>query len=142
MNYDLIVYGGGTSGVAAAYIASKYGLNTLLVEKSDSLGGSATRGLVIPCMKVNTLNINTEFFNDLLVFADKYCARTTYCDGNKAWFNPELLKIVLDDMLNSVKCNVLFSSEPESISFDNNLCLFSSYINHKILSIYIESKYI
>ena len=61
MKYDLIVFGGGTSGVAAAYIASKYGINTLLVEKSDVLGGAITQGLVIPVMKLNSDNINTEW---------------------------------------------------------------------------------
>lgn len=142
MKYDLIVFGGGTSGIASAYIASKYGLNTLLVEKSDVLGGSITQGLVIPAMKIDTENINTEFFNDLAAFADKYNARHTYLDGNKGWFNPELLKIVFDDMLSSVKCNVLFSSEPTNVSFDKNNKLFNLNLNHKILSIYIESKYI
>lgn len=142
MKYDLTVFGGGTSGIASAYIASKYGLNILLVEKSDVLGGSITQGLVIPAMKVDTGDINTEFFNDLLIFADKYQARHTYLDGNKGWFNPELLKIVFDEMLSSVKCTVLFSSEPINIchSSDNNL--FELNINHKTLSLYIETKYI
>ena len=72
MKYDLIVFGGGTSGIACAYIAAKKGLNTLLVEKTDVLGGAITQGLVIPSMKTDTQNINTEFFNDLKVFADKY----------------------------------------------------------------------
>ena len=45
MKYDLIVFGGGTSGVASAYIASKNGLRTLLVEKTDTLGGAITQGL-------------------------------------------------------------------------------------------------
>ncbi len=142
MKYDLIVAGGGTSGVSSAYIAAKYGLNTLLVEKSDVLGGSITQSLVIPSMKVDTQNINTEFFNDLKSFADKYKARYTYIDGNEAWFNPELLKIVLDDMLSSVKCNVLFSTEPLSVTYSPSDKLFNMVLSHKILSLYVESKYI
>ncbi len=142
MKYDLIVFGGGTAGISAAYIASKHGINTLLVEKSDVLGGSITQGLVVPSMKLDTENINTEFFNDLKVFADKYSARYTYCDGNEAWFNPELLKIVFDDMLESSKCNVLFSSEPIYASYNNSDETFNIKLNHKILSLYVESKYI
>lgn len=137
--FDIVIFGGGTSGVAAAYISAKKGLKTLLVEQSDVLGGSITQGLVIPCMNVDTNEINTEFFNDLLFFADKYGARVTYIDGNKAWFNPELLKIVFDNMLSTVNCNVLFSSRPTKIRYNN---LFNINIKHKLLSICIESDYI
>lgn len=142
MNFDLIIFGGGTSGVAGAYIAAKYGLNTLLVEKTDVLGGALTQGLVIPSMKVDTKEINTEFFNDLRVFADKYDARHTYIDGNEAWFNPQLLKIVLDDMLSSVKCTTLFSCEPDKCTYSPEDKSFRVTLNHKILSLYIETKYL
>ena len=141
MKYDLIVFGGGTSGVASAYIASKYGLNVLLIEKSDVLGGSITQGLVIPAMKLNSENINTEFYNDLLLNASKFNAQATYGDMNDGWFNPELLKIVLDDMLKSVNCTVLFSTEPISCKF-NNKKLFNVELNHKLLSLHIETDYI
>ncbi len=142
MKYDLIIYGGGTSGISAAYIAAKKGVNTLLVERSDSLGGSITLGLVVPSMKVDTQNINTEFIADLKYFADKYGARHTYIDKNEFWFNPELLKIALDDMLSSVNCTVLFSSSPIDIIYNNNTRIFENFISHKTLSIYIESDYI
>lgn len=45
-SYDLIVAGGGVSGVAAAITAKKRGLNVLLIEKSNILGGLATLGLI------------------------------------------------------------------------------------------------
>lgn len=142
MKYDLVIFGGGTSGVSAAYIASKLGLKTLLIEKSDVLGGAITQGLVIPVMKLNSEGINTEFYNDLLEFSAKYNAQATYCDGNSGWFNPELLKIVFDDMLKSVKCNILFSSEASSIKFNKKNNVFSLDIKHKILSLHIGTSYI
>lgn len=142
MNFDTVIFGGGTSGVATAYIAAKRGLKTLLVEKSDVLGGAITQGLVIPVMKLNSENINTEFYTDLIMFSKKYNAQITYGDGNMGWFNPELLKIVLDDMLNSVNCIVLFSSEPNSVSFDDINNRFDINLNHKILSLHIVSNYI
>ena len=142
MKYDLIVYGGGTSGLACAYISAKKGIKTLLVERTDVLGGSITQALVVPCMKVNSQNINTEFIDDLKLFADKYHARHTYQDGNELWFNPELLKLVFDDMLSSVKCTVLFSTSPCDIYYDKSSELFTNYLSHKTLSLYIESKYI
>ncbi len=142
MKYDLIVFGGGTAGIASAYTAAKLGLNTLLVEKSDVLGGAITKGLVIPCMKLNTNNINTEFVADLCAFADKYNARHTYIDGNKLWFNPELLKIVFDDMLSFVNCKVLFNCIPVKVNYSNYNNTFDSILSNEMLSIYTEAKYI
>ncbi len=142
MKFDIVVFGGGTSGIAAAYTASKLGLNVLLVEKSDVLGGSITQGLVVPSMKVNTAGINTEFFTDLVNFSSKYDANHTYIDGNQGWFNPELLKIVFDDMLKSVKTNILFSTTPSGICFNSSSQDFDITLKHKLLSLYINTKYI
>ena len=44
--YDVIVCGGGVAGVAAAVTAAKEGHSTLLVEKSNILGGLGTLGLI------------------------------------------------------------------------------------------------
>ena len=45
-DYDVIVAGGGVAGVAAAVSAARMGKRTLLIEKSVSLGGLATIGLI------------------------------------------------------------------------------------------------
>jgi len=45
-SYDVIVAGGGVAGVAAAVSAKRAGKNVLLLEKSISLGGLATLGLI------------------------------------------------------------------------------------------------
>ncbi|MGM9682344.1 MAG: FAD-dependent oxidoreductase, partial [Eubacteriales bacterium] len=44
--YDVIVCGGGVSGVAAAITAAESGKSVLLIEKSNILGGLATLGLI------------------------------------------------------------------------------------------------
>ena len=44
--YDVIVCGGGVAGVAAAVSAAKNGFSTLLIEKSNILGGLGTLGLI------------------------------------------------------------------------------------------------
>ena len=40
--YDVIVVGGGSAGVAAAYSASREGANTLLIEATGALRGMWT----------------------------------------------------------------------------------------------------
>ena len=42
--YDVVVAGGGVSGIAAAVSAARHGCKTLLIEKSVNLGGLATNG--------------------------------------------------------------------------------------------------
>lgn len=44
--YDVIICGGGVAGVAAAVSAAKNGFSTLLIEKSNMLGGLGTLGLI------------------------------------------------------------------------------------------------
>lgn len=44
--YDVIVAGGGPSGIAAAVAAAREGAKTLLIEQSGQLGGMAVTGLV------------------------------------------------------------------------------------------------
>ena len=51
MKYNLIVAGGGLTGVAAAVSAAREGLKVLLVEKSGCLGGAISNCLVYPFMK-------------------------------------------------------------------------------------------
>lgn len=41
--YDLVVVGGGFAGVASSISASRQGASVLLIEKSNCLGGSATK---------------------------------------------------------------------------------------------------
>ena len=122
-NYDVIVVGGGTAGSSCAYTAAKLGLKVLLIEKNTFLGGSITSALVIPAMKTSENAINTEFFDTLYEKLNSIGGAITYCDDNKGWFNPELTKIVLDEMLTSVGVDILFESRIKEIK--KNL---SSYI--------------
>lgn len=139
-DYDLVVCGGGTAGVAAGYMSAKLGLKTLIVEKNIHLGGTMTSALVMPAMKSNTQNINCEFLNDFVQELKKFGGQITYGDDNVGWFNPELSKIALDSMMERVGCDVIFDSEIKSASCNENH-VNSIEIISKTLSLYIESLY-
>ncbi len=49
-SWNVIVCGGGLTGVCAAVAAARNGAKTLLVERDASLGGTMTNGLVGPMM--------------------------------------------------------------------------------------------
>lgn len=107
--YDLIVTGGGTSGVAAAVTAAQNGLKVLLIEKNSFLGGSMTGALVTPMMK-NLLQDNNGFKNLILEKLTATGDSVNYQGDNPGWFNPEILKCVLDDVCLEAGVTVLFDT--------------------------------
>lgn len=109
MIYDLVVVGGGTAGCAAAFTAGKLGLKTLLIEKNIHLGGTITSGLVIPVMKSGNNQINTEFRTELIKELHTLGGQTTY-QNNPGWFNPELAKIALDNLMRKANVEVFFDT--------------------------------
>lgn len=137
---DVVVVGGGAGGIACAWNAAKCGLKTLLIEKNIHLGGLITSGLVIPVMKLNSLGINVDFYNELIETSRRNNASITYSDGNTGWFNPELMKSVFDEMLASVGCKVLFNSEISQIERINDNFIID--ITSCGLSLRIETNYL
>lgn len=138
--YDIVIVGGGTSGVACAYIAGKLGLKTLVVERQNSLGGSITNGLVIPAMKTAMLEKNSQFYGDFVKTMQYLNGQHTYIDGNDGWFNPQLAKIALDKMLSSVGCDVLFNSDVVNAKKSDDKVLGVEILTSG-LSLYIVSRY-
>lgn len=137
MKYDVIVVGGGTAGCACAYTLGKLGLKTLIIEKNSYLGGTMTSALVTPAMKTVSGD-NTRFYKELTKRLSKLGGQATYSDGNPGWFNPELMKIVLDEMMGHAKVDVIFDSEIDEVICDKNH-IKSVKINSEILSVYIET---
>lgn len=82
-DYDLIVVGGGVAGVAAAVNASRFGMNTLLIEKSVNLGGLATTGLVnffVPMCNGRGTQIIKGMAEEMLQLSKKYSFDTVPSD--------------------------------------------------------------
>lgn len=143
-NYDVVIIGGGTSGCACAYNCAKLKLKTLLTEKNNFLGGLMTGGLVVPIMKSSVDDLNCDYYKNLVDTAKKYHAQIKYKDGNDGWFNPELMKIVLEDLLTQEDIrpylDILFEAEVDSVLKDGNN-ISSIILNSNLLSIPIVSKY-
>ncbi|MBR2525640.1 FAD-dependent oxidoreductase [bacterium] len=141
MEYDVIVVGGGTAGCAAAYMLGKYNKKVLVIEKNSFLGGTMTSALVTPMMKTSGNSVNNEFFVEFIKRMKQKNAAITYIDGNEGWFNPEIAKIVLDEMMSDAKVEVLFNSEIVNINISGRY-INSIDINNNLLSVSIDTKYV
>ncbi len=116
MKYNLVVAGGGLSGVAAAVSAAREGLKVLLVEKSGCLGGAISNCLVYPFMPywkrlgkgmpaTEKEYLSQGIFKEMKQRHDRYVSD---CKDNE--FNSEYFKIVLDDITTEAGVDVLFHS--------------------------------
>lgn len=111
-SYDIIVVGGGLSGVAAAVAAAREGAKALIVERFGFLGGAAGTSLVNPFMpyviKVNgqRIFINGGIFKTLIEQLDEMGS----LHENRDTFNEETLKLLLDRMVKAHGVDVLFHS--------------------------------
>lgn len=141
MKYDVIVAGGGTAGCAAAYFLGKNNKKVLIIEKLSFLGGSMTSALVTPMMKSSDNSINNEFFDEFIKQMNKRKSAITYIDGNKGWFNPEIAKIVLDEIMSDANVDVLFNSEVTKLNISDRY-INSVVIDNNLLSVPIDTRYV
>ncbi|MBI2995602.1 MAG: FAD-dependent oxidoreductase [Candidatus Melainabacteria bacterium] len=112
---DVLVAGGGSAGVAAAVGAlHATPLQVVLIEKASFLGGMATGALVTPMMK--NMPMGKGLFLEVCNRLAKAGGGAIFEDGNPGWFNPEVYKIVLDEMC--VESNVRLMFESQIISCD------------------------
>ena len=133
MIYDVVVVGGGTAGCAAAYTAGKLGLKTLLIERKIHLGGTITSALVIPVMKSGNNQINTSFREALTAELKRLGGQTTF-QNNSGWFNPELAKIALDNLMREANVEVFFDTHIIDVKHEGRL-IKKIKISKEILSV-------
>ena len=131
--YDLIVAGGGLAGVAAAVAAARDGMSVLLVEKSGSLGGALSGGLVYPfCPYYTEENgeitkiVNAGLFSEMIKRHNEKIvghfppAEPNICqaDGDIRRFKTEYFKMALDDMISEYGVDVLYHSMIYDVTYE------------------------
>jgi len=123
--YDVVIAGGGTSGVIAAIAAGRMGEKVLLVERLDILGGELTTGLQI-CSTKNAIGewilggIPMEIINKC-----KKIDKFTKCvfDWRLMWayeVDPILLQMIIVDTLREAKVDVLLHTIVTDVITKNN----------------------
>lgn len=121
-SYDVIVAGGGASGLIAGIAAARQGMRTLIIERAGCFGGTATSAYV--AQYVGFFNGNTQ-----AVWGAPYelTRRVTAAGGGKGFdqytmgeaaghptlirnfpFNPEVVKMIADEMVTEAGADALF----------------------------------
>lgn len=118
--YDVVVIGGGSAGVAAAIGAAECNAKTLLLERNPYLGGEATHSNVTsycgfftrgekPDQVVGGIGERVlQKLRDMHENTDYFISKAT---GNASIrFNPEKLKIALDDLIEESDVDLLLNA--------------------------------
>lgn len=136
---DVIVIGGGVSGFAAAVSAARHGMNTLLIERSGTLGGMATSGLVGPFMTCFSMDEKEQLvkgiFEELVRRMEKrgsaihpsvvpdnssYCSYGDRSHANTTPFMSEDLAYVMDQMMKESGAKTLFYTQVIDVIKDDD----------------------
>ncbi len=128
--YDVIVAGGGPSGVAAAIAASRNGSKVLIIERYGFFGGMATNALVpILCPysdgeKAIIGGIGLEILESM----KKEAWENPYVEENNGipgldWvpIDPEVLKRILDEKILESGCHILLHSYVSDVLVEDGL---------------------
>lgn len=126
---DVLVIGGGPSGISAAIAAARTGARTRLVERYGFLGGNLTAGLVGPCMTSFSLDgqqqlirgIFEEFVEGMVEIggalhprgipaSSAYCGFIEYGHDKVTPFQPEAAKIIAQRMCQKAGVDLLYHS--------------------------------
>lgn len=105
-NFDVVVAGGGTAGVAAAVASARLGAETLLVERFGCLGGAATMRNVVTFCGLYTLGekpvrVVGGIADDVIakLQAESAISEPYQLRGVFVTFDPEVLKWALDELV-------------------------------------------
>ena len=125
--YDLVVVGGGLTGVMAAVSAARQGLNTILIEKQAYLGGVGVMGL--PLQGFYDLE-NNQIIKGL---PDEFISRLRAYNGASPSFiqcemhnpflviDPEMVKLVCQEMIIEAGVTLLLHTFASSLIMDSSI---------------------
>ena len=143
-NYDVIVLGGGTTGVLAALSAAKEGAKVLIIESQSSLGGTQTNSLVTPIMGARipggTAHPSLSFeINELYQEIDNHASDK---DTSLTYFFPETMKYVYDKLCLKYGVDISYSAHYTDVEVENDEIKYVVVLEKKGLVAYQAKCYI
>ena len=124
--YDIVIYGGTSSGIAAAIQSSRMGKSVVLIEPTTRIGGLTTGGLGQTDIgnKQAIGGISREFYENIKTYYDdpanwKWQKQSEYLDGGQTrtkenessmWtFEPSAALSVYEDMIDREKITLVYN---------------------------------
>lgn len=121
---DVLVIGGGPAGVSAAVAAGRAGVDVILVERYNHLGGLWTGGLVLPLLSTHAVDKNGKFQRTLYGLGGEMEQRLRdmgmAIDEVNAVIDPEAGKFVLDVMVRDAGVRMLYHAWAAGVKKSNN----------------------
>lgn len=110
--YDVVIYGGTSAGVMAAYTARKMGKTVLLIEQGSRLGGLTTGGLGYTDIgnKYAITGLSRDFYRRLGTHYGKF----------EQWiFEPSVAKALFEEYIDKAGIEVLYNHRIVSLEKEN-----------------------
>lgn len=127
--YDVVVVGGGSAGVAAAVSSADYGAKTLIIERNPYFGGEATHSSITSYCGFHTrgvkpiqvvMGVGEQVLNTLRKNGESTDYTISKATGNASIrFDPEKLKLSLDQILENSKADYLLHALVIGVNIDN-----------------------
>ena len=113
---DIVVAGGGPSGLAAALAAARNGGNVLLLEQGSSLGGMAGAGMV-PLLAATSDGHNLTAAGIGMEITGEVVRRMGVTEFNHEWqpINPEIVKQVGDEWVTAAGIKLYFGQKVAAV---------------------------
>jgi len=123
---DVVVAGGGPFGFPAAIAAARNGMETVLVERYSTLGGTATTGLCNSYMG-SIPQVDGGIYRELKT---RQISAGSLVDGYYAKFDPEVAVLIMNEMVEEAKIKlVLYTTAVDAVVEDS-----------KVKGVIVESK--
>lgn len=127
---DVLIVGGGISGLSAAISASETGNKVILIERNPYFGGQATHSLVTSFCGFYTRGMHPDLIvggvgkkvlEKLVDFGFDITAHPSKSTGNSSIkFDPEILKIILDELMSKSDVDFYLHTNLIGVNKDNN----------------------
>lgn len=120
LDYDVVVVGGGSAGIAAAIAAARNGSHTLLIDAGPMIGGELVSGLPLnACLNARGEWVVGGIVRELLDRCDAMGGLVPpYFDWRSLWLvcvDPEIVKIAVMEMLAEAGVDLLLSTIAEDV---------------------------